>query len=461
LNKEKAVEAAKYAYGLHTAERSQLDRIRAYWKGVQPLPALIEPGTPNVVKVMQRDSRVNVLEIVVDSLVQSMFVDGFRAGNDSDDLEVWAAWQANKMDKRQSAIHRATAAYGTAYATVLPSDGKYPVIRGVSPRRMTAVYGEDPDWPIYALERCDNGLWRLWEDEKIHHLSGPKNGLEAEWQYIEEFEHGAEVTPVVRYADKEDLDLDDEVSTLDLQGLQGTRPMIGQLAPLFSIQNQIDAQTFYIQMGSHFGSFRQRYILGWVAEAEKERLKAGASELWTFEDFAKDEDGNEIKIGEFSQTDISGMIASREASIRHAAALSQTPVHELTGVNQTSVSAESLAAQEAGKDRKVDERQSNSGESHEQTLRLGAYFMGIEVPDDAQVKWRETSARSFAATVDGLGKLTQMLGIPPQELWDRVPGVTRQDAERFKAAAERGNSFTDLTDLLERQSENPGEPVLA
>ena len=49
--------------------------------------------------------------------------------------------------------------------------------------------------------------------------------------------------------------------------------------------------------------------------------------------------------------------------------------------------------------------------------------------------------------------MAQMLAIPQQELWERVPGVTQSDVERWKAAAEQGDSFAQLTQLLDRQAD--------
>jgi hypothetical protein len=227
-------------------------------------------------------------------------------------------------------------------------------------------------------------------------------------------------------------------------------PSRGQVAPLMPIQDQIDLTTFGLQVAQHYGAFRQRYIIGWIAESEQQLLKASAGHVWTF-----DEDAKEMKVGEFAQTDVDGYIKSREASLRHAATLSQTPVHELIG-EMVNLSAEALAAAEKGHERKMDERQTLVGESHEQEFWLVGRYLGIDVPEDAQVTWRDTSARAFAATVDGLGKLTQMLGIPPQELWERVPGATQQDVQRWKAAAAQGDSFRVLADMLDRQAGAPG-----
>lgn len=451
LKPQQAVDQAQLLHDFHLTERSQLDLVRRYWKGRQKLPAVIPTNSPSEVKVMARSSRVNVMPIVVNSLVQSMFVDGFRAGKgkDAEDLEVWGVWQRNRMDKWQTGIHRAAAAYGTAYAIVLPGD-PVPVIRGASPRSLTALYGEDPDWPLWALQRLGRGLWRLFDDEAVYYVSNKSQvgGAEAKFEHVETREHGVGVTPVIRHIDEDDLDVDDEVSDQGMAVADQTTPLtLGQVVPLFALQDQIDLTTFGLQIAQHFGAFRQRYAIGWVAESEEQKMKASASKLWTF-----DEDPEEMQVGEFSQTNLDGYIKSREASLRHAATLSQTPVHELIG-EMVNLSAEALAAAEAGKDRKVDERKTLSGEAHEQTMWCVGQIIGAEIPDDAQVVWRDTSAQAFAATVDALGKLSQMLGIPPQELWERVPGATRQDVERWKAAAEQGDAFGQLASMLERQAE--------
>lgn len=447
LSSDRVIEQARILKDFHNGEREQLDTVRRYWKGRQALPAVIPTSAPREVRTMARIARVNVCAIVVDTLAQSTFVDGFRSKAEADDAEVWQVWQANRMDARQTGIHRAAFAYGASYAVVLPGN-PVPVIRGVSPRSMTAVYGEDPDWPLWALEKLGNRLWRLYDDEAIYYIEESPDVAKPGFSHIETREHGMGVTPVVRYLDEDDLDADDDVNDDDhRQGDPVAMPNRGQVAPLRPIQDQIDLTTFGLLVAQWYSAFRQRYAIGWVAEDETEKMKAGASQLWTF-----DKSPEDMTLGEFEQTNLDGYIRSREASLRHAATLSQTPVHELIG-ELVNLSAEALAAAEAGRDRKVDERKTLLGESHEQTLSLVGRLTGNAVPDDAEVVWRDTSARAFAATVDGLGKLVTMLGIPPQELWERVPGATRQDINRWKAAAESGDSFRVLADMLDRQSE--------
>jgi hypothetical protein len=449
LKPNDALRQAQRVHEVHVAEREQLDVIRRYWKGVQKRPAAIPSGTPTEVRVMARSSRVNIMPIVVDTLTQSTFVDGFRGRGEADNAEVWRVWQANRMDARQTGIHRAAFGYGTAYGSVLPGRPE-PVIRGASPRSMCCLYGEDPDWPMWALERLGNGLWRLFDDEAIYYVKLGDGGSGTDPEFIETREHGLGVCPVVRYLNQEDLDGDDDVVPAD-HGLGEERvPLRGEIAPLIPLQDQIDLTTFGLQIAQHYGAFRQRWIIGWTAESESELLKASAAKVWTFDRSADPNDPDGMKLGEFEQTQLDGFIASREATLRHAATLSQTPVHELTG-QLVNMSAEGLAAAEMGNERKGGERRTNLGESHELLLWLCARAKGTETPEDAQVVWRDTSARSFAATVDGLGKLARMLNVPVQVLWERIPGFTQQDVDRARAIAESGDSFARLSKLLERQ----------
>ena len=52
-----------------------------------------------------------------------------------------------------------------------------------------------------------------------------------------------------------------------------------------------------------------------------------------------------------------------------------------------------------------------------------------------------------------------MLQIPPEALWERVPGATQQDVRRWKQLADQGSAFDRLTGLLDDQmSMNGDEP---
>lgn len=253
----------------------------------------------------------------------------------------------------------------------------------------------------------------------------------SQWTFISSELHAAGVCPVVRFPDTEDLDDD------------GVR---GEVEPLIPVQDQINLTTFALLVAQHYGAFRQRYIIGWLAESETQKLKASASQLWTFEDSPDD-----VKVGEFDQTDLKGYIDSREASLRHLAIISQTPVNELVGT-LVNLSADALAAARDAHHRKLDERKTVRGERWEQALSLGGSYIGAPTDPAAWVRWRDTEARSLSQTADALGKMADQLGIPRRALWERIPGVTQNELDEWERMASEGDPFAQLTSMLEDQA---------
>ena len=144
-----------------------------------------------------------------------------------------------------------------------------------------------------------------------------------------------------------------------------------------------------------------------------------------------------MKVGQFDETDLTQYIKARESSVRDFAAVAQVPAQSLGANAISNISADGLAALETSKDRKASEIQTSLGESHEQMLRLCAHIAGDEEEAGdfaSEVKWAETSARSFAQTVDGLGKIATMLGAPPDELWSSISDGTPERINRAREA---------------------------
>jgi hypothetical protein len=444
LSEDGVKDAVKELLRFRDAEQPRLTRISLYLKDgdddgrltvngqtIGPM-AWLPSNTPADVKRLARIARVNMMRPVVNGVVQVMYVDGYRAPKAADEEPHWLTWQLNRMNARQTGVHRAALSYGTSYVTVLP--GKpVAVLRSVPPTRMTAVYaGYGEDYPRMALEQRRStkqgvALFRLLDPTHVYWVEVNDKG-EPEMVYSEE--HGVGVTPVVRFRPTIE---DDEDGASE-----------GEVEPLIALQDQINVTTFGLLVAQHYGAFRQRYILGWVADNEAQAVEASARKLWTFED-------PDTKVGEFGQTDLRGYIESREATLRHLVTVSQTPAHELLG-QLANLSAEALAAAESSHRRKVEERQTVMGESWEQVFELAGRIDGHATNPMAYVRWRDTEARSLATVADALGKMVTMLGIPPQELWERIPGVSQQEVERWKAAAKEGDAIAQLARVLETQA---------
>jgi len=428
LSQKQAIAQTQLMLGWRNADTTRLERLYSYIKGRQNFLWLPASAPLEVLRIAQM-SRVNVLGLVIDSMAQSMYVDGYRAPKTTEEAPAWDIWQRNQLDARQLGVHRAALSYGVSYTTVLPGD-PVAVVRGISPRQMTTVYGEDDGWPVWALEKRRSAvigqtLYRLFDDTDVYYLSANAGGSV---KFISSETHGLGVVPVIRFLSKSDLD--DEITS--------------EIDDLICIQDQIDLTTFGLLVVQHYGAFPQKWITGWMAETENEQVQVAANKVLTFE-------APDTKLGEFAAADLSGYIESRRDSLRNLAAISQTPAHALRG-ELVNLSAEALAAAEQSERRKVTERETMFGEAWEQTLALAADVAGLETDPAAQVRWKDTEARAFAATVDGLGKLATMLSVPVQELWERVPGVTQADVERWKSAAAQGDSFAQLTAMLDRQA---------
>lgn len=434
LKQADAVDAARAILdGARVSESPRLELIAAALKPNAPAVTVPNQAT-RVMKDLAIKARTNYLPLVLDTLAQALKVEGYRSMGASENARPWQNWQRNAMDARQTGIHRSALSYGAAYATALPGDVG-PVIEGHSPRRMTAVY-QNPsrdEWPMLALQ-VDGPVMRLYDEEAVYWIGDESYrttgrsgfaGMDYSWaqlDFIEARPHGLGVCPVVRFRDRMLLEGDEQY---------------GVIEPLLAIQSRIDETVFGLLVAQFFAAFRQRYVIGWMPEDEQEKLKATASQLWTFAD-------PDVKVGDLAETDLTRYLQSKASAVRDLAAISQVPATSLTMDGISNISAEALAGLESAKDRKVDEVATSLGESHEQLLRLCARIEGdAEAEQDfsAQVRWKSTSTRSLAQVTDALTKWVSTLDIPPEFAWTMLPDITDTDIQeilrlRAKAQAE-------------------------
>lgn len=434
MSRKQALDAARNILnGPRAAESTRLDRLA---KAMQPLglndaPRVEVPkGAPDIMQRLARKASTNFIPLVVDVFSQVMKVDDYYTT--AEGRSPWEFWQRNGMDARQTGVHRAALQYGASYLTVLPGD-RGPVMRGVSPRAMTAVYANpaDDDWPMLALH-VDGSMWRLYDEEQVYFFGvenqprGPLAttdtlalGNGTRLTYLESREHGAGVCPVIRFRDRMLLDGEEQ---------------FGIVEPLLTIQERIDETTFGMLVAQYYSAFKQRYVIGWVPQDELDVLQASAADVWTFED-------DDVKVGQFTETDLTRYIDSKASAIRDLSAIGQVPAQNLGVDGISNISDATLAGLETGKDRKADEITTSFGESWEQSLRLGAAYEGLSAAADdyrSEVRWKDSTARSFAQTVDGLGKLVTMLGVPEEMAFEMIPGWTNtmvQRAKELKAAS--------------------------
>jgi hypothetical protein len=436
-------QARRLAAELHEEARKEwgrLARINRYLRGRHARPYIPENADDEYRQLVNR-SVSNWLPLVVESTAQGLFVDGYRGAKDPENARPWQWWQANGLDARQDPVHRAALALGYSYAGVWsPLDEENaPTIKPLSPLSTYAEY-DDPDdeWPVVVLRRIHvprkqqggpqhGGVWEVITDEARYEIRPDEVLVE---------EHDLGDPPVVRFLNR-----------LDLLG----QPL-GEIEPVFPVQDRINETVFGLLMAQTYAAFRQRWATGMAPPMDDDGnplpmpIKVSVDRLIAFED-------EDVKLGEFAASDLKPYVDSLEAHVRHLAAITQTPPHYLLG-SLVNLSAEALAAAEAGLQRKVGQRQTTFGEAWEQTLRLAARAAGdTEAAEDtsSQVVWRDTESRSLAQSADAITKLVG-IGVPLEILLTRIPGFSQTDLEEAKTLIARADPLAALQGNLDAQA---------
>ncbi|XVV02772.1 phage portal protein [Actinosynnema sp. CA-248983] len=182
--------------------------------------------------------------------------------------------------------------------------------------------------------------------------------------------------------------------------------------------------------------------------------------------FSEDAD---VKFGTLDETPLGGYIESIDMSIRHLAAVSQTPPHHLLG-QIANLSAEALLAAETALSRKIEEFRRVFSEAWERVFRLAAELAGDSVSAEdfhGEVLWRDMEQRSLAQSADALGKLAEQLNVPRRGLWRRIPGVTQNEIDDWEDLREEEDAELMLAASVRRATAptpvrlSDAEPVAA
>lgn len=432
-------------------EKSRLDRIDRWYRWNHEDPRLPRGATAEL-KYLLELSKTPWLGLVVQTIAQTLFVDGFRSPDEARNAGVWRTWNANDFDQRQAAVHRSALAYGSSYVLVTPgqdADGPRSVMRGASPRKMLAVYAEpeSDDWPMYAMHAQPQGAdgWavRVYDEDVIYFLNVDRGGKAT---YIEFREHGAGVCPVVRYTN--DLDLD------------GRTP--GEVEPLIPLAGRIDKTAYDRLLTQHFNSWKVRTVSGLAEFADSEEEANRKKLKLRQDDFLVAEDPD-TKFGTLDETPLDGFIRAYDSDIDTLAGIAQVPATSLNG-KVANLSADAIAELRAGLTQKSFERQVSFGKSHAQALRLAAALEGDQVSAAdvmARVTWQDMQVRSMNQAADALGKYATMLGVPIEALWQRIPGVTKSDVDEWRTLAQRDAARQQRAQIAEAAAAARTNPTVA
>ncbi|MEV3857265.1 phage portal protein [Streptomyces sp. NPDC050095] len=415
-------------------------RIDQYARGRQASPFRPVKSNPEFVDLAKR-SITNLLPLIIDAPVNTMAVNGYKRSTSKGKglTPEWQAWMRNRMDERQSHIHRAALEAGQAFVTVLPGESGEPVVAGHHAITFYAAYRNPAldEFPMYALILDESPKeWNytipltgtyvdhvaVYDVEFTHRTSKPKLSNPRP--------HGLGMCPVVRFAPQ-----------LDLRGKAH-----GLVEPIMPLQDKLNQIQLNQLIAQHYSAFMIRYATGL---APVPLLDENGNEQYTEDGQLKvippvidpatmliSADPN-TKFGSLEGGSTKDMQDSAEQCIRHMCMVTQTPPHYLLG-QMANLSADALAAAESAFIRKVSEIQSNFGEAWANVLRLCALVMkdrkGFE-DKDSIVTWADKSNRSLGQATDAFLKMVQG-GIPVEIAMRKLPGFSETDLEEALALME-------------------------
>lgn len=451
------------------ADSSRLVKLGQYAVGDHHLPEG-NRRYRELFKELQKKARTNFVGLVQSSVQERLKVVGFRAGggtSDAMDDAAWAVWQASSMDGESGICHRDMTVYGRSYTMVGPpsAPGGLPVITVESPLQMMHAYNPHnrrelrAALKVYVDELQGPNIFAvLYLPDGIHYAktndSAPtpqvapfftSPGSDAAGERLAKATGNIAALTDLWTAGAWEIDTDSGVDGAD-QNPIGVVPVVpfinrpdisrmgfGEFEDVIDVQDRMNIVMLDRLVIGKMQAYRQRWAKGVSMEDQDgnpiDPFVPGVDLLWHVED-------ESAMFGDFQQSDLSGILSAIDADVSHLAAVSRTPPHYLIG-KIVNASGDALKAAETGLVSKVSDRQTEAGESWEQTNRLAALYQGREVGPDAEVIWADAEARSMlevaaaavqraAAGVPWRQRMVDM-GYTPQE-------IERMDAERASDA---------------------------
>ena len=417
------------------AERPEIDRLEALFRGDHPLPNA-NSSASEAFKAFQRLSRSNYLALVVEAPLERMTVTGFRAGPEDrqGDETSWKLWQQARLDADQVLVHRTMLSCRRAYVIVGPHPRRPGEVL-ITPEHPSQVIVEHyPDdhrevragLKLFVDDVENRAKAYVYLPDYVYVFRSPEpitadevNGLTpeglSEWEHVTtEGNPTAPVVPVVEFANRPTL--------------RGTA--LCEFEDVIDIQNRINQTLLHRLVAEKFGAFRQTAVLN-LAFDEDEDGNAIAPELPADPGVAWLLQGENLSMWQSQQTSTKDILEGVSADIRDLAAITRTPPHYLLN-SIVNASGDALKSAETGLVAKVREHISQAGESWEMVIHLAHLILGTGTPvDELESVWADPESRSISELHDAANKSVTS-GVPWQQRMEML-GYTPQQIRRMES----------------------------
>jgi hypothetical protein len=325
------------------------------------------------------DFNLNYCRIIVDKMAGRLRVSEITTSNEQEDLYITDTLQRNDWDALQGVFYRAAIRDGDSFVMVDPETLKWtaePAYDGFS--GIVAIYSPMQDSPLWAC--------KLWSEADTQDLAGaqPSSTVEMKLMVYQPNSITAwtapmnsgdvmpaetnliwnlGIVPIVHFA-----------NLIDNYTQYGESEIRVAIAP----QDVINRTLHSMVMASEFSAFKVAWSIG--MEIDKAGITPGA----VLNMILQDPSGNAIvdmtaeqieflkavRVGEFSESDISQYTNQLDAITKHVSQISQTPIYGVTA--EGNLSGEALRQLETGLIGKVQRFQRENGGAVKQLLELTA-----------------------------------------------------------------------------------------
>ena len=364
----------------------------------------------------------------VDVLEERLDITGF---GDNETLN--QIFTDNSLATEASQIHLDALIYGCAFASVINGEDGEPdvLIRGLDAKSTTGIHNPRTKRLDAALSREVNddgdvvGV-KLWTPTEVTTAWRDKGN--DPWTIIDRTEHGLGRVPIVEFIN---------------------RPRAGDRAGRSEISKAVRRYTdsavralTSMDVNREFFSAPQRWIIG-ASEDQfvgpdgkpKTSWQTVTGRIWAIPP-SDEEAAEQPKLDQFDPMSPGPYLDQVKGLAQLLAAEAAIPASYLGFTTENPSSADAIRQMEARLVKRAERRQAQFGHSWAEIGRLAqalAECKPVAEVDRPSVQWAEASTPTFAATVDGLGKLVQNRIIPENSawLWDKL-GMTPAEQKQLK-----------------------------
>lgn len=426
--------------------------MQRYADGEHDRPSVVQEASRTFRRLMGL-SVTNLTGLIVEATAERQAVQGFRFGDQPDaDADAWRIWQESDFDSASEMLITAALTVGRSFILVEPpQDG----------RDRPRLYAEDASQMVVAYEagrRTERAAaLKVWRDDwsgdlfATLYLPGSLHKMRARVR--------GSLLPKSPLWTLRDEDLDGERNPLGevpVFELQNRPALLGgvtsEIADVLADQDRANLIALNIMIAMEYGAFPQKWATGLELPTNPETgqpldtFEASVRRMWVTP-------SETAKFGALPPTDIKPYIDWYTSTVQHMAAVTRTPASYLLG-HMANLSAEALAAAEAGLVNKVKRRRMHFEQAFESALRLAFRTVGDPRGDavTAETVWVEPEIRSDAQSMDAAQKGVQGGIIAAETAQERYLGMTATERARDRARREEGDALGQFTNLLNNQA---------